>query len=120
MRLLGACCCLLALGLATQAADHSAEKALKEVEPSGALQKDVATNLRKIRAIASKEGRNKKDKRTSQKKKKNKKKANKKKKNALKERREKKKGRQNKAKGKEQAKKKKEGKKISSKNQLFK
>merc|ERR1712062_271637 len=101
-RLLGACCCLLALGLATQAADHSANKALKEVKQSGALQKDVATNLRKIRSAAPKKGRDKKDKRRTKEKKKNKnrKKANKQKKNALKKRREKKKGRQNKTKGK--------------------
>merc|ERR1712223_438911 len=106
-RLLGVCCCLLALGLATQAA----EKAPKEVEQSAALQKDAAATLRKIRSANPEERGNKKKKKTSKRKSKQGKgkKANKKRKNTLKQRREKKKGRKNSPKKKNQGKKKKVG-----------
>merc|ERR1712004_279662 len=49
MRLLGACCCLLALGLATQAAGSSAGNAIEKTELSGNLKNDVASMLRNVR-----------------------------------------------------------------------
>merc|ERR1711874_892177 len=49
-RLLLACCCLLALGLATRAAGLSDENAVEEAEKSQAVNSDITTNLRNIRA----------------------------------------------------------------------
>jgi len=68
-RLLGACCCLLALGLATRAAGLSDEKAIEEAaEKSGLVNSDsVATNLRNVRAAEPKK-RGEKEQKQSQKK----------------------------------------------------
>merc|ERR1711951_244514 len=49
-RLLGVCCCLLAFGLATRAAGLSDDNAIEEADKSPAVNSDVATNLRNIRA----------------------------------------------------------------------
>merc|ERR1712071_664061 len=60
-RLIGACCCLLALSLATTAAGLSDEKAIEETKKSGAVNADVATNLRNVRAADPKNGDRKKE-----------------------------------------------------------
>jgi len=75
-RLLGACCCLLALGLATRAAGLSDEKAIEEAaEKSGLVNSDsVATNLRNVRAAEPKKRGEKEQKQSQKKKKKSKKK----------------------------------------------